>query len=806
MQTLRQDLVYALRSLRRSPTFTAIVIATLAVGIGPLTAIFSVIDAVLIAPLPFSHPERVVQLWSGPGPAPHGPISPANYLDLREMSRSFGAIAAEDFGWFNLTDGAGGEQPERLHGAMVSPSFFDVLGVRPALGRVFTADQEQPGLRLTVLSDGLWRRRFNGDARVIGERVTMNGESWLVVGVMPAGFDFPGALVRMPIDLWVPLAFAPNEIQRGMRRLGMTARLRAGVTLTQAQRDLDAVAARLAEQYPQENSGVGIHLVPVRQELVGERQPVLFILFGAVTLVLLIACANVANLSLARAGAREREMAIRVALGAGRGRIVRQLLTESVLLAAAGAAVGLVGALWLTDLLGDISPSQLQGAATIGVDWRVLLFLLGATVLSGVASGLAPALRLSMRRPSALHASGRRTSASRGQRRFGASLVVLQVAMAAMLLLGAGLLIRSFEQLIGQKPGFDPSHVLTARLALPAQRYGSEEQQRQFARAALAQLAAIPSVTHAAAIDYLPFARSDIRLDITVEGRAPTRARETLAHLRGISGDYFGAMRIPLLRGRTFAAADGAAAPLVGIVNQTMAARYWPNENPVGRRVRIGMQQTTSPWLTVVGIVGDVKHWTLQEAPEPELYVPLAQSPSTLINFVVRSNTSETTLAAAVREAIRNVDRQQPVTLTPLRALVSESVAEPRFRSVLFGGFAMIALTLAVVGLYGLISFGVAQRARELGVRVALGAQRDDIMRLVMREGMLIALLGIALGIAGALTLTRLLEEMLYQVRPTDALTFTAVSLLLVVTAAFANYVPARRAAKADPLAALQSE
>ena len=807
MDSLRQDLLYALRSLRRRPGFTLVVVLTLAVAIGPLTAVFSVVDAVLLKPLPFAESDRIVQVWSGQGAAPHGPTSSANFLDWRALNRSFDAIAAEDFRWFNVTSDAGDTHPERVHAALVSPAFFRVLGVSPVLGRSLGPGDERPEARVAVLSDALWRRRFGGDPRIVGERITMNGEAWTVAGIMPGGFDFPASLIGMPVEMWVPLAWSPNEVQRGMRELGITARLRPGVTVEGAQRDMDAVAARLATEYPRENTGVRARLVPVREELVSGSRRTLLVLFGAVLLVLLIACANVANLSLSRASTRQRELHIRAALGAGRGRIARQLLTESLLLAGTAAALGALAAIWLTDLLVALSPTALPLTGSIGVDGRVLAFVLLTATLTGVAFGAAPAWQLSATHlGDALRGAGRSLTAARERRRAGAALVVLEIATALVLLVGAGLLVRSLERLVRVDPGFDARRVLAARVVLPAAKYANGDRQRQYVEDGVTRLASLPGVDAAAAVDYLPFGRSDASLDMTVEGREAAPRDEAEAHYRSIAGQYFSTMHIPLMAGRTFSGADRAGAPLVAIVNAAMATRYWPNGGPIGRRVRIGGRETESPWLTVIGVVGDVKHWSLRETASPELYVPMAQSPAAQFSFVIRAAASPAAVAAPVRDALLAIDREQPVVLEPLGALVSASVAEPRFRGLLLGGFASIALLLAVVGIYGLISFGVAQRTREVGVRVALGAQRTDIVSLVLREGMTLTAAGVAIGLAASLGLTRVVKGMLYEVPATDVATYVAVSLLLVVTAAAANYLPARRAAKVEPVEALRSE
>ena len=806
MDTLRQDLAAAIRSLRRSPGFSAVVVLTLAIAIGPLTAIFSVVDAVLLRPLPFDKPDRIVQLWAGEGPAPHGPASSANFVDWRAMSRSFEAMAAEDFTWYNLTSDSDGARPQRLRGAVVTPSFFQVLGVTPLLGRGLVADEEQPNARVAVLAYDVWMQRFAGDRRIIGREIQLNGQRWQIAGVMPAGFTFPGPLVQERVDLWTPLAWMPNELERGMRRYGVTARLRPGVTLAQAQHDLDAVAARLAEAFPNENARTRLRLVPVREELAGSARRALYVLLGAVGLLLLVACANAANLMLARANTRQHELSIRAALGAGRRRIVSQLLAETVILSAAAAALGALASVWITALYGAIVPAASR--ADVAVDGRILAFVAGVAVLTGLAFGSAPAWRASATTlGESLRRGGRTTTASRNRRRFSSALVIFEVATAVVLLVGAGLLLRSFDHLTSMDPGFDVRGVYVTHIALPPARYPDDAQARRFVDDGLSKLGQLRGVAKAGAVDYLPFGQSDSHIGMTIEGQERAPHGPVSAHYRAIAGDYFGALRIPLLRGRPFMASDRPASPLVTLVNEAMARRYWPNESPLGQRIRVGTPTDSQPgpWMTVVGVVGNVKHWSFAESPEPMLYTSLEQQPARSFSLVARVDERAATIAA-VRDALYAVDPQQPVTWAPMRDLLDSSVAQPRFRSVFIAAFAIVALALAIVGLYGLISFGVTQRTRELGVRVALGARRADIIGLVLRDGLRLALAGVTVGVIAALAAARLLEGMLYQVRTTDALTFAVVPIVLIVTAFIANYLPARRAARIDPVVALQSE
>ncbi len=807
MDTLRQDLAAAVRSLLRSPGFTAVVVFTLAVAIGPLTAIFSVVDAVLLRRLPFDHPDRIVQVWTGEGAAPHGPASSADFLDWRAANRSFEALAAEDFAWVNLTSNGDGARPERLQAAKVSVDLFTVLGTRPELGAGFTPGDDRVDARAVLLSHKLWMRRFAGDRRIVGQDVVLDGERWRVAGVMPADFTFPGPLVDETIDLWQPLVWAPGTVQRGMHRYGVTGRLRDGVTLAQAQGEMDAIAARLAAAYPKQNAKSRIRLVPLHEELAGGARRALVLLFGAVALVLVVACANVANLMLARARRREHETSIRVALGAGRRRLVAQHLAESLVLSGAATSLGLLAAVWLTALYATLVPESARG--DIGIDGRVLGFAAGIAVLTALTFGLAPAWRASATGlGESLRTTGRSTTEDRGRRRISSVLVVLQLATANVLLVAAGLVGRSFDRLTRSDPGFDPDHVYVAGVGLPHTRYADDRAARRFMDDGLARVRALPGVTRAGVIDYLPFGQSDLRLQLVIEARERTPGSDVLAHLRSIAGDYFGAMHIPVLRGRSFATTDDSTAPRVALVSERMALRYWPDGDPIGQHIRIGVagDSGSSRWMTIVGIVGDVKHWSLVEQPEEELYVPLEQQPARNFVFVARIESERSPTIAALRDVLYAVDPLQPSRWQPLRSLVDTTIAEPRSRSFLIGAFAVVAVTLAIVGLYGLISFGVTQRTRELGVRVALGARRVDIIGLVLRDGVRLALIGVAIGVPGALAATRLLAGLLYQVSATDTATFIIVPVVLTTTALLANYLPARRAAEIDPVEALRAQ
>ncbi|HEY7566132.1 MAG TPA: ABC transporter permease [Gemmatimonadaceae bacterium] len=804
LHDLLQDLRLSLRVLPRNRGYSGAVILTLTVGLGALSAVFTVFNSVLLQPLPFHAPERVVQIWSGTGANVHGPISSANFLDLRAGARSFAAIAAEDFAWVNLA-GEGGAAPERLMANLVTSGFFEAVGARPALGNTFASD----AVGAVVLSDRVWRQRFSADRSVIGRSILLNGEAYTVTGVMPAGFDFPGPLIGQRIDLWTPLAWTPGQVQRGIRELGITARLKDGVTLTQAQQDLDVLARRLAADYPDVNAGMAIRAVPLLDEIVGSSRRMLRVLLGAVALVLLIACSNVANLTLARGAARQQEVRLRSALGASRSRVARQLLTESVLLAVIGGAVGLFGAYWLTRILVALGPDGLPRLQEISTSWRVFAFTMLMSVVAGLLFGAMPAVAAS-RPPARFALGGIGRSITEGHERRGLrnGIVAAQVALSLVLLVGAGLLLRSFSRLAGESPGFEASGVFVARVSLDQQRYDNDARKWGYVTGAVERLAALPGVEGAGAVDYLPFGHGDSFLDISVEGRPPaTPNEEVAAHLRSVTGGYFAAMRIGLATGRSFTEGDAASAAPVAIVNRAMARRYWPNvevADLIGRRVRIGTGSSAGPWLTIVGVVGDVKHWNLGEEYGPELYMPLAQSPASSLHFVVRSTAGIS--ADLLRAEMLAVDASQPVTIERLTSLVDASVSQPKFRALLFGFFAALALLLAVIGVYGVIAYRVSQRTREIGVRLALGARRMTIMAAVAQQGIVLTGAGIVLGLVGAFWLTRFLQGMLYRVSPTDGLTFLGVSLLLALTALLACVLPARRAAKVDPVMAMRGE
>ncbi|HKP86337.1 MAG TPA: ABC transporter permease [Blastocatellia bacterium] len=816
MDTLWQDLRYGARMLAKSPGFTAVAVLTLALGIGANTAIFSLINTVLLRPLPFKDPDRLVMVWerrSSSGDA-NIPISGHEFAGWREQNHVFEQTATYTAGDFNLT---GSGEPEAVNGLTVSADFFSVFGVAPLLGRTFSPGEDQEGgARVAVLSQGFWHRRFGSDPDIIGKSITLSDKSYTVVGVMPALEGAP--------DIWVPIDLPLARRQEGRHNLSVIARLNPEVSLEQAQSDLSSIARRLEEQYPNFNIGHGARLVPLFEQAVGNVRPALLVLFGAVGFVLLIGCANVANLLLTRAAARQKEIAIRTALGAARPRLIRQLLTESLLLAVCGGGVGLLLALWIIDLLPKINAGQIPRLDKINIDGKVLVATIGFSLLTGIITGVAPALRGSRPNLRLWLNEGTRASAGLARRRLGNLLVIAEIALALVLLVGAGLMIKSFVRLVNVDPGFNPDNVLAVDLALPGPRYPKAQQQKMFFEQLIERVKALPGVDSVGVSTEIPLDGGDDWMPFAVEDRpAPPPGQEPHAAYRVISADYFRVMNVPLLKGRYFTEADARVsipvvrwyeqqsnpprlnepqpAPVV-IVNETMARLLWPDEDPIGRRIKV----LFSPWLTVVGVVGDMRHAGLDARPNPEMYMSYLQEPRGFMTVVARTSGDPLNLASAMREQVNALDKDQPISITTMQEVFSKSVGQRRFNTLLLGVFGGVALILAVVGVFGVINYSVTQRTHEIGVRMALGAERIDIFKLVVGQGMVLTLAGIAAGVAGSLALTRLIAGLLYGVSPTDWGTFVVVSLLLACVALVATYIPARRATKVDPMVALRYE
>ena len=808
METLVQDIRYAFRRLAKSPGFAAVVIMTLGLGIGANSAIFSVVNGVVFRSLPFPEPERLIRLFQSPEEGSLGPFTPMNFLDVQAGAKSLESSAAFTTAGFTLT---GQGEPERLDGVEVSASFFDVLRVRPALGRGFATEENQTGrTRVAVISHSLWARRFNSDPGILGRSVSLNAEPHTVIGVLPEGFSYPARR-----DVWTPLEYDTQFTtqSRGAWYLNVIARLKPGATEEQAATEVGAIGARLEKEFPASNLNVRFVVEDLHSYLTGDIKPKLLILLAAVGLVLLIACANVANLLLARAAARESEIAVRAALGAGRGRLVRQLLTESVVLAIAGGVLGLALAVAGTRFLLSLEPAGIPRLDAVGVDSTVVMFTAAIALFTGIVFGLIPAAQATRGDlVSSLKEGGKGALAARRAGRMREGLVVAEIALAVMLLAGAGLLIRSFAKLQEVDPGFQASSALTFRTALPPATYDTEDERRQFYDGLLGRLRALPGVQTAGAISLLPLSGGGaFVITFTVEGQTPPRpGEEPSMQVRVVTPDFFQAMGIPQLRGRGFTDADNATSTPVVMLSEAAVKRYFANENPLGKRITLGWGRGPNrPRVggEVVGVVRSVKQFGLDAEEQPEIYIPHAQQPVPGMTFVLKTAVPPLGLADAARREVRAVDPSLPVVaLESLDRVVANSISQPRFYMLLLVIFAAVALLLASIGIFGVVSYTVAQRTREVGIRIALGASRERVLRMVLASSMRLAVLGVTVGIVAAVLLSRTLESLLFNLSPKDPFTYAAVAVVLTGIALVASYLPAWRAARVDPVVALRAE
>ncbi len=820
MDSLFKDIRYGFRGLLKHPGFTLVAVITLALGIGANSAIFTVVNAVLLRPLPVAAPEQLVFIWQT---HPFGkrigveqlPVSNADFLDWQEQSNLFEGMSMIDSWGGNLT---GGDTPEHVDGAKVSVNLFSLLRAQPMLGSDFNLDHAKPGNdRAVILGHSLWQRRFGSDANIVGRQIQIDGQQFIVQGVMGPGFVFPKD-VGLPnyfsfakTEMWLPIALTPQQrANRGSHHLAVVARLKPGATLDQAQSQLAGIARRVEEQNPEDSKDWGTSVNLVHEQVVGASRRAILILLGAVGFVLLIACANVANLLLARSTSRQREIAIRTAVGAGRARIVRQLLTESLLLSLAGGAVGVILASWGVRLLLLFGADRLPRIAEIQVDNRVLWFTFAISLLTGLLFGLVPALQVSKTDLNeSLKESGRSAMGGRHRQRARHLLVVSEVALSLVLLVGAGLLAKSFMRLQNVNAGFTPDHLLTATLELPRAKYEDDALKSQFFRQVVERAGGLPGVEAAAAVSHLPLSGKEELDGFRIEGRAEPTDVSLIqtADFRVITPGYFRAMRIPLLKGRFFNEQDRASTTYSAIIDESFARRFFPGEDPLGKRVDEDGSRNGRGFAVIVGVVGGVKHTDVKAEPRPTLYVPAEQSPWETMTLVVRSSGDPSALAAVLREEVAAVDKDQPLSeITTMEQLFAKAVAPQRFNLMLVGLFAALALLLATVGVYGVIAYSVTQRAQELGVRLALGASSRDILRLIICQAMRVSLVGVGLGLVAAVALTRVMTSLLFEVSATDPVVFVGLAVVLIAVTLVASYIPARRATKVDPLVALRNE
>jgi putative ABC transport system permease protein len=798
MTTLWQDLRYGARLLMKRPGFTLVAVITLALGIGAHTAIFSVVNAVLLRPLTFKEPDKLVKIGRGQTRDWLNSVSYPEFIDVREQNQVFAEVAASTTQEFDL---ASGGEPEHVAGLRVSHGFFKLLGVAPKPGRAFLPEEHLAGQnRVALISHALWQRHFGGQADAVGKSLLLDAESYMVVGILPRDFRYPLPGLSGQFDALVPLL---PDLERNSFYLTVLARLKDGVALAQAQANLDVIKDNLARQYPGPNAELGINVLPLQEYLVRHSRLTLLMFLGAVAFVLLIGCANVANLLLARAAARHKEIAIRLSLGATRWQVIRQLLTESVLLALIGGGLGLLLAQWGADFLIGALSGRITRIQETSLDGRVLGFTFGLSMLSGILFGLAPAILSSkLNLNDALKESPRQSDLRRNRVR--GLLVISEVALTFVLLVGAGLLIRSLMQLYRIELGFQTENVVTMRVSLPRAKYATGQEVRDFFQQVTERVKAAPGVETAGLVDLPPLAGQDSKTLLTLA--EPSAAGSQLGvSTRSVNHDYFQALSIPLVKGRFFTERDDQNAPRAAIINQALAQRLWPDGEALGKRVRFGGQD--APWVEIVGVVSNIRHWTLSAQPLVEIYSPFLQSPRRSAYLTIRAATSPPQLIAAIRQSVLTVDKDQPVyNIQTLEERLADSVSAWRWPMFLLSFLAGIALVLAVAGIYSVLSYLVEQRTQELGIRIALGAQPRDIVKMVVGQGLALILIGIALGLIGAVALRRLIANLLYEVSATDPLTFAVIALLLTGVAVLACYLPARRAANMDPMVALRYE
>jgi len=810
METLLKDARYGIRMLRKGPAVTLVAVISLALGIGANTVIFSVVNAILLKSLPFNDPDRLVLVWGNSTAEGNNrnQVSATDVDDWQHQNSVFEDVTT--YGNASATLLGDGD-PERIYGMQVGDGYFSIMRAAPLLGRVLLPEEQEPGKsRVVVLGYGLWQHRFGGDPSVVGQRINFSGRPYTVVGVLaPDVQPLPTGLVSPRAEFYLPVAEPHDEEQRSARHLRSIARLKPGVTIEQAQSEMNVIAGRLQQEHPRHNTSYGVRLVTLPEDTVGELRPTLLTLFGAVGFVLLIACANVGNLLLARSAARQKEIAIRRALGAARGRLVRQFLTESIMLALAGGGLGLLLSLWGVSLVESLGSQVTPLLSEIKIDSRVLGFTLAVSIVTGIVFGLAPALHIS--NPDlneSLKEGGRSSGAGASRNHLRGTLVAVEVAMALVLLICAGLLIKSVIRLRDVSPGFNPENRLTMSVVLPSAKYQNAPMWIAFYNQIIERIEALPGVESAGLTSVLPFSGNFDGRGLAVEDHPKPRGEEISVDLYITTPGYLETMAIPLLKGRALAPQDTDTAPLVALINETMARELWPDQSPLGKRIKFpGSEKNPQPWRTIVGIVSDVKQYGLDKKDPMQIYLPEAQFPTQFMTLVVRSSSDAKGMIAAVRNEILAADKDQAVyNISTMEQLLADSISLRRFSMLLLIAFAAIALMIAAVGIYGVISYSVTQRTHEIGIRMALGAKRSDVLKMIMRQGLKMVLIGVTTGVVASLALTRLISTMLYGVSATDPYTFLAISLLLTAVALLASYIPARRATKVDPMIALRYE